>query len=457
MTHSEIEPYFKGKRITVMGLGLLGRSLSVIQFLYSMGAELTVTDLKTAEQLAPSVKKLQKFPGIKFVLGEHRTEDFTNTDMLLRAPNAPLNSPYVAAAKAAGVPVEMDASLFTALVPEGVNIIGITGTRGKTTTTHLIAALLKAARKRVHVGGNIRGGSTLPLLLKVKRGDYVVLELDSWQLQGFAERQMSPHISVFTSFMDDHVNYYVQNADDTAERATGMARYFEDKSAIFSFQKPGDFCVIHEKVVYEHLIHTKAKMVRFSVRTVPKSWKLKMAGGHNRENAGAALEVAHVLNISDTISKKLFESFSGVAGRQELVRIVRGVKYINDTTATTPDASMIAMKTLAPKKGKRIILIAGGADKKLDYALWGKAVEQYAKAVVLFRGTASEKIEAAIVDPTVVVAKECASMADALAAARSVAEKGDIVLLSPAAASFGVFTHEYDRGDQFVDAVNKLK
>ena len=159
-----------------------------------------------------------------------------NTDMVIKTAGAPLDSPYIAEARKNNIPIEMDASLFaklTALSTSNVDIIGITGTRGKSTVTHLIYSIIKNYGRRVYLGGNVKGLATLPLLKKVKSEDIVVMELDSWQLQGFADAKISPNIAVFTTFLPDHQNYYKNDMD----------RYFSDKANIYRWQKDED-CLI---------------------------------------------------------------------------------------------------------------------------------------------------------------------------------------------------------------------
>src|SRR3990167_4104252 len=221
--------HFKGKKITVMGLGLLGRGVGDARFLAGCGAELMITDLKSREQLAPSLAALSEFPNITYVLGEHRLEDFRGCDMVLKAAGVPLDSVYIAEARAHGIPVEMSAALFARL--SGVPIIGVTGTRGKSTTTHLIHHVLsQVTGKKVLLGGNVREVSNLALLDEVTEKSIAVMELDSWQLQGFGEAKISPHIAVFTNFLDDHLNYYGGNRE----------KYFADKAQIFLHQKQGN-------------------------------------------------------------------------------------------------------------------------------------------------------------------------------------------------------------------------
>ncbi|MDP3645632.1 MAG: Mur ligase family protein, partial [bacterium] len=221
---------FKGKKITVMGLGLLGRGVGDVVFLAKCGAEVVVTDKKSESELAQSVEQLKKYSNVTFHLGGHNIEDFQNCDMVLKAAGVRLDSPEIAAARAADIPIVMSTALFAKYATEaGAIIVGVTGTRGKSTIAHMIFHTLQKAGKRSHLGGNVRGVSTLAMLPDVHKRDIAVLELDSWQLQGFGDLRISPHIAVFTNLMSDHQNYYL----DTET-------YFTDKSNIFKFQKEGD-------------------------------------------------------------------------------------------------------------------------------------------------------------------------------------------------------------------------
>ena len=228
-----------------MGLGLLGRGVGDTLFLAECGADLIVTDLKTKEQLASSLKILSKYKNITYRLGEHNLEDFRDRDMILKAAGVPLDSIYIAEARNNKIPVEMSASLFDKLA--GIKIIGVTGTRGKSTVTHLIAQILKQDNKKILLGGNVRGVSTLQLLKKVKKDSIALFELDSWQLQGFGDAKISPNISIFTTFLDDHLNYYKGNRE----------LYFNDKANIFKYQKKGDIFVAGEGVVKQLSVQVK--------------------------------------------------------------------------------------------------------------------------------------------------------------------------------------------------------
>ncbi|MBI5400992.1 MAG: UDP-N-acetylmuramoyl-L-alanine--D-glutamate ligase [Candidatus Yonathbacteria bacterium] len=456
MEKMDYKTYFKDKKITMLGLGLLGRGVNVAKFLAGLGAELTITDMKDAEALAPSLKQLKKFKNIRYVLGGHKLEDFQKADCVVKAAGVPLDSPYIAEAKKNGIPVEMDASLFAKFT--GATIVGITGTRGKSTVTHLLEYILtRAYPKHVFVGGNVRGVATLPLLKKVKAGDIVILELDSWQLQGFGDAKLSPHIAVFTNFLPDHLNYYKGN----------MGKYFNDKENIFKYQNEDEVFIVGEQAAREikKRANPRASLGQGSkgcpwivakVALVPKTWKIQIPGEHNRANIACAILVCRELDVSSEVIKKGVESFAGVPGRLECVATVGGVKYYNDTTATTPDGNRVALEALGAKGKKNIVLIAGGADKELDYASMAKLVHKTVKGLVLIEGTATEKLLRLIPKKTSYPVYIVDSMKDAVEVARDFARRGDIVLLSPGAASFGVFKNEFERGDQFVKLVRKL-
>jgi len=168
----DYQKYFKDKKITVMGLGILGRGLGYTKFLAECGADLIVTDLKPATALRSSLKELRKYRGIKYVLGKHRLEDFRNRDMIIKSAGVPIDSIYIKEARRHKIPIEMDVSLFAKLAPE-VMLVGVTGTRGKSMTTALIYEILSKIlkNKKIYLGGNVRGVATLPLLKKVKKGD----------------------------------------------------------------------------------------------------------------------------------------------------------------------------------------------------------------------------------------------------------------------------------------------
>jgi len=441
---------FRDKKITVMGLGLLGRGIGVVKFLAEKGARVTVTDLKTPQILKSSVGEIKKFlknkkgaHPVKFVLGKHRLEDFRDVDMVFKAAGVPLDSVYITEARKNGVPVFMDDALFAREAP--CQIIGVTGTRGKTTTSNLIYEIARVTGKKIYSAGNVRGMATLPLLEKVKKNDLAVLELSSWQLQGWRDLKISPAISVVTNIYPDHQNYYKNS----------MAKYVHDKEAIFANQKKNDFLVLNKNCEWCKKMVKRApgKVVWFSTNDVPRGWDIKILGEHNLENIAAAAAVGKILGLPIAKIKKVVENFRGVPGRLEFVREVRGVKYYNDTTSTMPEATIAALRAIG---GKKIVLICGGADKNLNFKNLAPEIKKYTKAVVLLSGTATPKLQKELkkvrYSSDAMIVK---SMNKAVKTARKFAMRGDVILLSPAAASFGMFKNEFDRGDQFLKEVKK--
>lgn len=429
-----------------MGLGLLGRGIGDTAFLAECGADLIVTDLKSAEELASSVEKLRAFSNITFVLGEHRLQDFQGRDFILKAAGVPLDSIYIEEARRHNIPIEMSTALFASLTP--ATIVGITGTRGKSTVTHLLHSVLEQAyqgsKTHIFLGGNVRDVSTLPFLSQTKKGDIAVLELDSWQLQGFADKKISPHISIFTTFLPDHQNYYKND----------IAQYFKDKAGIFSFQLPNDILIVGSQVAEQSLFKDIESSINSVVKKVdssdfPKDWSVKMLGEHNKYNACLALAAARALEVKDEISKDVIASFTGVPGRLEFIKEVRSVRFYNDTNATTPDATLVALEALGTNKN--IVLIMGGADKNLDMTMLLEKIPTRTKSVVLLSGTGTDRIKKWLPESEVV-----STMNEAVTQALKNTSPGDIVLLSPAFASFGLFKNEFDRGEQFNASITLL-
>jgi UDP-N-acetylmuramoylalanine--D-glutamate ligase len=433
--------YFKGKKITVMGLGLLG-GVGDIAYLAEQGADIIATDLKSEEELRISLDILEKYPNIRYTLGKHELADFQDRDLVIKAPSTPLDSIYVAEAHKSGAIVTMWAALFSQFAKEaGATIVGVTGTRGKTTVTAMITSILRSAEKHVIEGGNVQGTSVLPQLASVSESTIAVLELDSWKLQGFGEAKMSPQISVFTTFYADHMNYY---KDD-------MAAYLADKANIFLYQTEADTLVLGKQcaptIIEKYGGAIEAHTLIIDELKLPDTWMLKVPGMHNRYNAALALAAARALNVPDEVSRKALEAFAGVPGRLELVREVNGVKIYNDTTATTPEATLAALAALGTEN---VIVITGGTDKNLDMnKLLLKLSE--VKRVIMLAGTGTSRVLEWL--PTASVYD---SLTAAVTEAFTSAAPGDIILFSPAFTSFGMFKNEYDRGDQFNAIVKTL-
>lgn len=435
---------YNNKNVLILGLGLLGKGINNARFFVKVGANVTVTDLKNEKELAPSLKQLKGLK-IKYVLGKHRKEDILKTDMVFRSPAVPLNSLFLKLAHKNNIPVWMDEALFFKYAP--IKAVGITGTRGKSTTTVLIYKILKAAGLAVHIGGNISGVATLPLLEKIRKDDWLVAELSSWQLQGFEKIRKSPDIAVLTNIYEDHLNRY-----------NSMADYINDKKIIFKYQKTKDHLITNKDLIITRELadKTKSKVLYFSKNDIKASLKssIKLKGDHNLENVAAALKVIKLFNVKPDIFNKVVSTFKGIDYRLEKIATIKKVNYINDTTSTTPIAGIKALDTFQ----KGIILIAGGASKNLNMKLFAEKIVNQVKGVVLLKGTATAELKSLIIKNggKDLILGEFDNLKKAVLVAKDKAKAGDVVLLSPGCASFGLFSNEFDRGDQFNKIVKGL-
>jgi UDP-N-acetylmuramoylalanine--D-glutamate ligase len=431
----------QGKRVTVMGLGLHGGAVGTVQWLASLGAKITVTDLKSEEELAPSLEKLRDFQDVTYVFGEHRDSDFTDADLIVRNPSVPSSSEYLAKAKEAGVPVEMDSSLFFLHCPSE-DIIGVTGSKGKTTTAKAITAVLKAGSVDVvEVGTD--GVSPLGKLSDITADTTVVFELSSWRLEALAAHELSPHTAVVTNIYREHLNTYESFQD-----------YIEAKKAIVRYQTEDDVAILNEddnelRSWGENLVST---VHWYSTKDAPPNTKL--IGNLQRQNLVPAMIIGSLRGLDEGVVHSSIASIDPLPHRLELVRELDDVRYINDSAATMPDATIAALDALGDES---IVLILGGSDKKLEFdALAKKIASLNIKALIWLPGTATERMQQAVQAESSAQSVDVATMQEAVVEARKLVEENDVVLLSPGATSFGLFKHEFDRGDQFRSAVQSL-
>jgi UDP-N-acetylmuramoylalanine--D-glutamate ligase len=461
------ESFFKGKRVTVFGLGINMGGVGTVRFLAEHGArEIIVTDIKGHDELASSIQQLAKYRTITYVLGQHRPEDFTRTDMVIKNPGIPWTNEYVKLAEKAGVPIEMDSSLFFRF--SKAPIIGVTGTKGKTTTASLVAHILESAgRKTVAVGIGQTG--VLSMLPKATSDSTVVFELSSWRLSALGHMKRSPHIAIITNLYPDHLNYY-----------RTLPAYVDDKKQIFRYQHQHDVLVANydNEMVRDAVQDAPSEVIWFSkegsidgdgvwkegsVLCVRRGGrqdvllpleKVPLPGEHNVDNVLAATAASLAAGLSIEQIRRGIESFKGVSHRLAFVAEKRGVKYYDDTAATIPEAAIAALRSFDHQP----ILIAGGSDKKLEFGAFAEEIIERSKALVLFRGEGTEKLihELRKRLPEYHSFTVVESMGKAVELASRFAESGDSVLLSPGAASFGLFKNEFDRGEQFVAAVKRL-
>ena len=464
------DSFFKDKRITVFGLGSNMGGVGTVKFLVEQGArEIIVTDIKSRDELGDALEKLAKYKNVTYILGQHRPEDFMRVDMVIKNPVIPWTNEYVKLAQQHQIPVEMDSSIFFALCK--VPIVGVTGTKGKTTTATLVAHLLEqAGREVVRVG--IGQTSVLGNFKKITEKSIVVFELSSWRLSALGHLKKSPHIAVLTTVYPDHLNYYKT-----------METYLSDKKNIFLFQKQKDILVANfdDMAVRTLVQDAQSTIIWFScgngidgdgvwmqddiisvrqqgmTKTILALTDIPLKGEYNITNVLAAVAVAVASGLTEKQIVSGVASFPGVSHRLEYIREKNGVQYYNDTAATIPEATIAALHSFS----EPIILIAGGNDKRLNFDVLAEEILKHSKGLILFKGDATEKLLQAIKIKLPQSEKDrpfevVESMAKAVELAFRGAETGDVVLLSPGAASFGIFKNEFDRGEQFRVAVEAL-
>jgi UDP-N-acetylmuramoylalanine--D-glutamate ligase len=454
---------FTGKRVTILGLGVFTGGVGAARYFASRGACVTVTDMASAEKLGRSLDALSDLP-MRFVLGEHREEDILEADLIVVSPAVKDESPYLRLAVEHGVPLTTEINLVFERCR--APIIGVTGSNGKTTTTSLIGALIRAADPRAPVGGNI-GLSILNEIEQTPPDTTVVLELSSFQLHRLSWIRRSPHIAVVTNLSPNHLDWH-----QTFEA------YEEAKRQIVRFQSAEDAAVLNaddprlgawEQTVPARVFHFSVEkevdrgccfknghlVFRDGTRetAVGPVEAIRIPGKHNRANVAAATAAACVHGVSADLIPETVAAFQGVAHRLEQVGEINGVRYYNDSSSTTPESTIIALNAFdAP-----IILIAGGYDKKTPFDGLADEMARRTKAVALIGATAS-KIEAALEARRVghaPVVTRASSMDEAVRRAAELSSPGDVVVLSPACASYDMFVNFEDRGARFKAAVEQ--
>jgi len=449
---------FKRKKVTVMGLGLHGGGVEAAKFFCKKGAKVLVTDLKEKEKLQKSIEKLKDFD-VEYALGKHKKENFINADLIVKNPDVPKDSPFLKIAEENKVPVETDVNLFLERIKNNL-VIGVTGTKGKSTVSTLIYKILKKEYPETILAGNI-GISPLKALENVKKNTKIVLELSSFSLENVKK---SPNIAVVTNIYPDHLNKYKNLKEYVGakkrifkfqdKKNSLVLNYDNSKTKNFSKETKSNVIFFSSKKILSKGCFIKDNWIFFNDKKIINLKNLKLTGEHNISNILASVSVAKILNISTDSIKKALISFEGVKNREELVDIKNDIKYINDTTSTMPESTIFSVKNLKEKfPDSRIVLIGGGEDKNVNYERFSKEIDKNVSFFIVFPGSASEKIKDSLkkIKPIKV-----GSMEEAVKKSSDLAQKGDIVLLSPGAASFNMFQNEFDRGDQFNEEVKKI-
>lgn len=442
----------KGKKVLLVGLGILGGGVATTKWLLEQGANLTITDMKDAEALKTSLEKLDKYKkNIKFVLGEHKEEDFLNNEIIVVNPDVPIDNKFVKLAKENGKIIENELSLFYKFC-NAKDTIGITGTRGKTTTVNWTSHLLSAPI----VGNSPENPFLGDTISNSKNLDKIVLEIPSFQLELVGEYvdsqydKLSPHIAVITNLYRDHIN-----------RHKTMERYALAKANIFKYQNENDYLILNKDNGWTDFFlqqKPRSKVILFSKKDdfdfLDKNDFIAKWGKHNLVNLIVAIRIAKICGVEDSIIKSQIETLPQIKFRQEKVFDNGEIEIYNDTSATSPEATIAAVARF--KNHENLILISGGTDKELEFTGFAKEIGSMIKPknLILLSGSATEKIKNELGWNTYNefdTLEGCFD--DALLKSH---KKKSVIIFSPASKSFEKFKNEFDRGEKFNELVKKL-
>lgn len=456
--NNAVKKYFenmRGKRIAFCGLGR--SNLPLINMYKSYGAEVIACDKRSFEALGEVASSLKE-NGVELSLGESYLENL-NADILFRTPGMNYNMPELAALREQGVIVTSEMEVFFELCP--CKIIAITGSDGKTTTTTIISEFLKAEGKTVHLGGNI-GKPLLPEIFNINENDFAVVELSSFQL---ISMKKSPQISVVTNITPNHLDVH-KDMQEYIEAKRNIVKYQSDDSVTvlnynneitrgFADSLNTEVRFFNKKVDGNTCVYKNEGFIYLNDEKVLNIKDIAIPGEHNVENYMAAISAVWGIVTPETIIN-VARSFSGVAHRAELVRTLNGVRFYNDSIASSPTRTIKGMLSLFEEK---IILICGGYDKNIPYAPLGPVINEKVKSLILMGATAA-KIESAVKEAdnfsNNLDIYKVSSLEEAVNKAFEIADEGDIVSLSPASASFDMFRDFEHRGNYFKELVNAL-
>jgi UDP-N-acetylmuramoylalanine--D-glutamate ligase len=493
---------YAGMKVLIMGLGLHGGGLESARFLLKRGAELTITDLRDEQTLAPSIEQLKaeqltaalkdspNSPPLRYVLGKHEVDDFKNADMVIKNPGVAPDSPFLQAARR----VETDISLFLNAIGDdiahngvSIRLIAVTGSKGKSSTASALHWVLQHSGRKSYLGGNITV-SPLSFLDDLKNGDDVVLELSSWQLGDLKGRLradgsplLKPKAAIITPIMPDHLDRYGT-----------MSAYVADKRVIYQGQDSNDITVAaNDGWGRSFLSKSIARPLLYSAATLPEGlsggwiddpagpgWarlygmtaeaagvagrkiielvpaRPLVPGFHQKQNLLAAGLALLGMGLPPENIREGLATFPGVEHRLELFHQANGITFYNDSAATIPEAAAAAIEALTPLSP--LVLVTGGTDKNLDFSPLVKEAGK-AKAIILLAGTGSDKLKSLFDNAGIAYSGPFDDLGGAVSAALSAAENGCAVALSPGCASFGMFLNEFDRGRKWKEAVRKMK
>ncbi len=452
----------KNKKIAVLGAGVEGIALA--EFLKKLDSSITIliekpeADIENTEIQA--IKKLE----LPVIFGQDAFDNLEEYEVIFRSPGVKRNQESLSNAGQKGAIITSQTQLFFDLCP--CPIIGVTGTKGKGTTSSLIYEMLKTQGFDAHLGGNI-GTPPISFLEELTPDSRVVLEMSSFQLQ---DLYTSPHIAVMLMTTSEHLDYH-----------SDVYEYIDAKRNIFRFQKPTDFAIMNKDypASNESDLETDAKVFKVSRDTevlegcfvrdnkiilkvdekeqiVTETQNILLPGKHNLENVCAAVMAAYCVGIKLPVIINVLKTFKGLEHRLELIRTINGVRFYDDSFSTTPETAIAAIEAFTEPE----ILLMGGSSKNSDFTELGNTISNAKNIKAIIKIGAEwdrikESIKASL--PGVKIIEDCGSMKNAVRIASEIAKDGDVVILSPACASFDRYKNYKDRGDQFKEAVNNLK
>jgi UDP-N-acetylmuramoylalanine--D-glutamate ligase len=451
---------FEDKKIAILGLG--EENIALVKYLVSIGVgNLTICDGKSASDLDHYTDQIKDLK-LSYKFGPDYLQDLNKFDLIFRTPGLPFLTVEIQDAMKQKIEISSQTKLFFELCP--CPIIGVTGTKGKGTTSTLIYEILKNAGNKVYFGGNI-GNAPIEFLNQLTSDSIVVLELSSFQLQ---DLQKSPHIGVVLNIASDHLDKHIDRDE-----------YVQAKTSIVSRQKKNDFAVINADYLtsIEFASMTLGQVYWFSRRKSVDSgvWvknkqeiiltedendqkiidvlDIQLRGEHNWENIGAASMAAYLAGAELETIRETIKNFKGLEHRLEFVSEINGVKYYNDSFSTTPETSMAAIQSF----DEPIILLVGGSEKNADYKELGHAIDQSSVKTVILMGETGQRIKSEIANSSIEVMQDCQNLDEVMRVVKEKAVSGDVVLLSPASASFGWFVNYKERGKLFKKYVLDLE
>lgn len=457
----DFEKFLSGKKVAIIGLGV--SNLPMLDYLHNLNAKVSIFDRKDREKFEEEViSKIEKY-NFNLFTGENNLENLNGFDIIFRSPSCRPDKPEILKEVERGAILTSEIEMVLKLAP--CKIIGVTGSDGKTTTTSLIYAILKDAGYNCFLGGNIG----IPLFTEIKNmtpNDIVVLEMSSFQLMNM---EVSPNISVITNIAPNHLDIH-----------KSYEEYIDSKKNIFRNQKENDTLILNydNEITKRFIKEAKGNVIYFSSKSkldngvifddglikickdgirrhVLAQKDMKLRGIHNCENACAAIAAtASLVSVEDQI--KTIEDFSGVEHRLELVKNINGINWYNDSIGTSPSRTIAGLNSF----NEKIVLIAGGYDKHLDYTPIAKPIVNNVSKLILMGATA-DKIHDAVIKELTLEHKSmpiyhCNTLKETVELANQIAEEGEIVLFSPASASFDLFKNFAERGNKFKELVNEL-